>query len=96
MSQKKKLNKKITRNKTHGKVKISSVALLHPWQNGEVFHGFSIQVFEFLQPFSLLSATGPLWASVFDMLVKLPAQALLATLGANKKRLEALNFWTQH
>ena len=39
--------------------------------------------------------TGPLWASVFDMQA-LPAQALLATLGANKKRLEALNFWTQH
>lgn len=51
--------------------------------------------FEFLQHFSLLSTTGPLWASVFDMQA-LPAQALLATLGANKKRLEALNFWTQH
>jgi len=51
--------------------------------------------FEFLPHFSLLSATGPLWASVFDMQA-LPAQALLATLGANKKRLEALNFWTQH
>lgn len=76
------------------KVQISSETLLTLGRMG----GFSMVFpsrFEFLPHFSLLSATGPLWASVFDMQA-LPAQALLATLGANKKRLEALNFWTQH
>lgn len=91
------VQKKLTAGtKTHGKVKISSEALLHPWQNwGGVFHGFSVQVWVF----TTFQFAQRHWsagrASVFDMQA-LPAQALLATLGANKKRLEALNFWTQH